>query len=53
MEAMKSISDRLEDIADTICREYCKHPENYSEEDEEAMEELYKICWECPVMDLM
>lgn len=46
IDAPKSVSMMLEEIASEICDHYCKYPYQCKTE-----EELQAVCWDCPLVE--
>ena len=44
----KTVAETLEEVANEICNNYCKYPENW---DEETMGDLFdsEVCAKCPL----
>ena len=52
-EEKKTISQKLEDIANDFCDNYCKYPEKWDEEKEGCELCESEICAECPINKLV
>jgi hypothetical protein len=51
-EKPKLITDQLLDIAEAICNNYCKYPEQWDEEKMGVELSESKFCQECPLSRL-
>lgn len=54
MDEIKKITEILSDMADDICNNYCKYPNEWDEEEHDGLE-LFdsEICQNCPLTRLI